>query len=738
VRNPVLDSMMKKTSKRLVVACVAAVIIACLGDAVAEIASAAVTHDAVRSGPILVVGSINMDTIIDVQRLPTEGETITTRRSDTGKSVPGGKGANQAVAVARMAAGTGREAPKFVCQLGNDAHAKTLEQALLANGVDISLSGVTDKPSGQGIVFLLEDGTVSSVVVGGSNAAWPEDVDAPLLAQIRSASAVLLQREIPEHVNVAVATAANAAKVPVFQDMGGADRPISDELLKMLALVSPNLSELERMTGMPTSTEEEILQAARSIQARGAKHVLVTRGEDGALLLTENGQVLKQERHTVSQVVDETGAGDSFRAAFTVAFVEGRPLQECLQFASAAGAAAVTVMGAFPSLPSREQCERIQPGQAADAADTGLGDWLGSRMSVLWENLQTGFSSRANRTAESGIPAEDIPFPKMASRVNSMKARRDLMDPADSAALSDDPDGWIRRQGAIDGLELVDLNFPQHFRRFPDWRADVRQIQEAAGAAGLAVGAVSLRYPEEDFYNGAFTNPDPALRRRAVELTVEGGRAAKALGAAELVVWSAFDGYDYPCQADYTAAWQRTVEAFRKVCDAHPELRVMVEYKPTDEATRFSIVGSAGAAALLVEAVGRANMGVMLDVGHALMAGESPAQSAALLGARLFGVHLNDGWSRLGAEDGLALASVHPSLTLELFYWLQRIRYQGHLFMDTFPRKEDPLRECEFNVRRAKTLWRKAQQLRQAGLDAILARHDALAALELMEQNGAL
>eukprot|EP00959_Pyramimonas_sp_CCMP1952_P209686 4387212-Pyramimonas_sp.AAC.1 len=78
----------------------------------------------------------------------------------------------------------------------------------------------------------------------------------------------MLQREIPEHVNIAVATAANAAKVPVFQDMGGADRPISDELLAMLTLVSPNLSELERMTGMPTGTEEEILQAARSIQAR--------------------------------------------------------------------------------------------------------------------------------------------------------------------------------------------------------------------------------------------------------------------------------------------------------------------------------------------------------------------------------------------------------------------------------------------------------------------------------------
>eukprot|EP00976_Prorocentrum_cordatum_P009388 187292-Prorocentrum_minimum.AAC.1 len=78
----------------------------------------------------------------------------------------------------------------------------------------------------------------------------------------------------------------------------------------------------------------------------------------------------------------------------------------------------------------------------------------------------------------------------------------------------------------------------------------------------MAVGAVSLRYPE-GFHYGAFTNPNATLRRAAVALTVEGGRAAKALGAAELVVWSAFDGYDYPCQADYQAAWQRTVSQSR-------------------------------------------------------------------------------------------------------------------------------------------------------------------------------
>jgi len=150
------------------------------------------------------------------------------------------------------------------------------------------------------------------------------------------------------------------------------------------------------------------------------------------------------------------------------------------------------------------------------------------------------------------------------------------------------------------------------------------------------------------------------------------------------------------------------VEAFRRVCDAHPDLKISLEHKPTDENSRFYIVGSAGAAKLLVREIDRPNMGVTLDVGHCLMAGENPAQSVALLGADLFGVHLNDGHSRLGAEDGLMLATAHPTMALELMYWLQRVQYRGHLYMDTFPHNEDPVAECEFNIRRAKVLWARA------------------------------
>ncbi len=132
--------------------------------------------------------------------------------------------------------------------------------------------------------------------------------------------------------------------------------------------------------------------------------------------------------------------------------------------------------------------------------------------------------------------------------------------------------------------------------------------------------------------------------------------------------------------------------------------------------------------------VGRSNFGLTLDVGHMLVAGENPAQSVAMVGraGRLFGVQLNDGHGR--GEDGLMLGSVHEAMALELVLWLIRTRYDGHIYFDTFPRNEDPVREAEYNIRRFKALWARAERLLAAGIEGCMARHDAMAALELLEQ----
>lgn len=173
-----------------------------------------------------------------------------------------------------------------------------------------------------------------------------------------------------------------------------------------------------------------------------------------------------------------------------------------------------------------------------------------------------------------------------------------------------------------------------------------------------------------------------------------------------------------------------------QVCDACPDLKVSIEFKPTDESSRFSIVPSTGAALLLAHQVDRPNFGLTLDLGHLLMAGENPAQSIAMAAAagRLFGLQLGDGHLRLGAEDGLMFGAANPRTALEVVLTLQRVGYHGHVYFDTFPRNEDPVKEAEYNVRRFKSLWAKAQLLIDRGIVPLLHQHDAMGVAELLEQ----
>ncbi|CAK0890887.1 unnamed protein product [Prorocentrum cordatum] len=644
------------------------------------------------------------------------------RAPDSGRVFAGGKGANQAVAAARLSGGTGRKV-QFVCQFGNDAHAPMLRKTLVDHGVDISGSGhCKDKPSGQGYVFLEPDGTASSVVVGGSNASWPSEIPADLSRLVGGASAVLLQREIPEHVNEYVAQAASSARVPILQDAGGEDRPISDALLGMADFVAPNETELARLTGLPVASEAEAVAAAERLQARGARAVLVTLGEGGALLLTGQGLLLRQPclRVPGGRVVDATGAGDSFRAAFATGLVEGRPLEECLRLAAAAGALAVSRLGAIPSLPTREECEQLAFGTPSFAV--GGSSASSSAPAPAPAAPAPAAPAPAARDREEGR-GDGFPL-KFASRLNSMKDRLDLWGGANDVL------GWVARQGTIRGLGLVDFNYPQHLSGLAP-----EQARGALRASGLEAGAVCLRYPKE-FILGALTNPDAALRQRAIDITLEAGAWARELGARELIVWSAFDGYDYSMQVDHTALWSRIVDAFQKVCSAYPDLLVSLEFKPTDENMRFFAVPSTGAAMLLVRDIDCPNMGLTLDFGHCLAAGENPAQSAAMVGSagKLFGIQLNDGYQRIGAEDGLMFGSVHPLMALEFVMWLQKTDYKGHVYFDTFP-NEDPVREAEYNIRRFKALWRRAERLQQH-LGGRLAAHDALGVLEAMEELG--
>ena len=684
---------------------------------------------------ILVVGSVNADTFWPIKRLPEEGENLV---CDGGPiiDVPGGKGCTQAIAACKLLGGKSRGDVSFVGQFGNDAAAALLQKTLEQAGVDLSGSGFdSNHPSGRGYVFLSKStGQVSAVVSGGSNqdgwksyaCAWaeysnrPESIvlDGSIDRALQDCSCLLLQREIPEYVNQLFAAKAKARNILVLQDIGGSDRPMDRAHMECCDFLVPNESELKRLVvscGYEGSTlPESVVERARLLQKHGARNVLVTQGSRGSTLLSEFGEVHQQQAvPTQCDVVDETGAGDCYRAAFAVALLEGKSLQESLEFASAAGSLAVEQNGAVPSTPTRDDVERrccFKP--TAQVLGIPRGDGCTTTKS-------DGLSLRGGTNT-----IEEFPF-LIGSRLNSMKDRPELWDfPLSS------PRDFVKRQSAISGLTCVDFNYPQHFLTWTP-----QEAKEALNEAGLVAGAVALRFPSK-FARGAMNHPDIAFRQEAIALTKEAAQVALKLGCDEVVVWSAFDGYDYPFQVDYDAKWDELVEAFQECCDEFPNVKFSVEYKPTDENTRFFTVPSTGAAMLLVSEVDRANFGLTLDVGHMLMSGENPGQSIAMAGrsGKLFGIQLNDGYTRLAAEDGLMFGSVHPGMALEIMYQLRRIGFDGHIYFDTFPQRSDPVKEAEYNIERVKQLWKASGSLGENRLASIWNHHDAIEALKLVDE----
>jgi len=692
---------------------------------------------------IVVVGSVNADTFLPVQRLPLEGENLVCNGEPT-VDVPGGKGCTQAVAAAKLwHANHDDEQHSKVCfvgQFGDDDVSKVLQNVLTDVNVDISHSGgltaagVTPRenplPSGRGYVFLSSStGQVSAVVSGGSNqhgwtlfeTAWEDQHSSPEMGESHSAlrglmdqilddcSCLMLQREVPEYVNQLFAKEAKARNIPVLQDIGGSDRPMAKEHMECCDFLIPNETELRRLVLSfgydEASVPESVVEMAKILQSHGAQNVLVTQGSRGSTLIPLKGRPIHHQPCLPVQraVVDETGAGDCYRAAFAVAMLEGKSLPECMVFASAAGSLSVERHGAVPSTPSRGEVEnRCQLAPSAQALNIPRGDGLASR---------------------GGAEASDsFPF-LIGSRLNSMKDRSELWDGPSST-----PKDFVKRQSTIRGLTCVDFNYPQHFL---SWSA--KEAKQALVEAGLVAGAVCLRYPSK-FARGAMNHPEKQLQQEAIELTKEAANVARELGCGEVVVWSAFDGYDYPFQVNYDEKWKELVEAFRECCDAFPDIKFSLEYKPTDENTRFFTVPSTGAAMLLVSHVDRPNFGLTLDVGHMLMSGENPGQSIAMAGSKLFGVQLNDGYTRLAAEDGLMFGSVHPGMALEIMYQLRRIGFSGHFYFDTFPQRSDPVKEAEYNIERVKSFWLASGRLSKERLTAIWKDHDAIAALRLVDE----
>ncbi|KAJ0985932.1 hypothetical protein J5N97_004288 [Dioscorea zingiberensis] len=312
--------------------------------------SPSISFSASSEKPVVVVGSANADIYVEIDRLPKEGETVSAR---SGQTIAGGKGANQACCGARLCP-HGRSTFFLGC-VGSDAHGRLIEDALVDRGVRLDrLQRIEATPTGHAVVMLQENGQNSIIIVGGANMwGWPDEVEAEDLEVVKEAGIVLLQREIPDRVNLQVAKAAQRANVPVILDVGGMEGPLPKELINLVDILSPNETELARLTGMPTETFEQITHAVMKCHEMGTKQVLVKLGEKGSALFIEGQEPIRQPIITAKRVVDTTGAGDTFTAAFAVALVEGKSKTECLKFAAAAASLCVQVKGAIPSMPER-------------------------------------------------------------------------------------------------------------------------------------------------------------------------------------------------------------------------------------------------------------------------------------------------------------------------------------------------------------------------------------------------
>jgi ribokinase len=312
---------------------------------------------------ILVVGSLNMDQIVRVPRLPRLGETLLGAGSL--KLVPGGKGANQAVAMARLGASVA-----MAGRVGDDPFGERLLRALQGDGVNTDLVMVDqEEASGTAFIFLVPDGDNAIVVAAGANMRVGEDANqfARINDALAGALALLMQLEIPIETVISLAAAGYHTGVPVAINLAPA-QPLPEETLRQLSLLVVNENEASLLSGQRVDSLEDARIVATVLHEKGIKQVAITLGAQGALLATggESGgtRTFYQPSPPV-QVVDTTAAGDCFMGALTVALTEGQAPEAALKFAVYASALKVTQFGAQPGLPTRAEVEAFERSNGA-------------------------------------------------------------------------------------------------------------------------------------------------------------------------------------------------------------------------------------------------------------------------------------------------------------------------------------------------------------------------------------
>lgn len=292
------------------------------------------------SGHVFVVGSINVDLIVSLPQLPRPGETVLGGRISR---APGGKGANKAVAAARLGAPT-----TLVAAIGDDDDGKMSLTSLRGEGIDVSAVATVDEPTGVGVVLVADDGENAIAVASGANASLSgEMVRDALGTRLGSGDVVIANLEIGDEAVEAAATAAEAAGA-VFVLNPAPARPLGRELVGRCDVLTPNRVEMRELG----------YDGPADLLETGLRALVVTLGADGADVY-RSGQPVMHQAPFAAAVVDTTGAGDAFSAGLACALAEGASLEAAVRWAAGTGAMATRALGARAAYPSRRELEAM-------------------------------------------------------------------------------------------------------------------------------------------------------------------------------------------------------------------------------------------------------------------------------------------------------------------------------------------------------------------------------------------
>ena len=298
---------------------------------------------------ICVIGSLNMDLVVNVDEMPKKGQTLI---GSAFKEVPGGKGANQAVAMARLGADI-----RMIGKVGKDSFGETLINQLKSDKVNTKYIHREDCASGVAMITVDKNAENSIVVAPGANfKVLEKDIDKCIEA-IDESDIVVLQLETPINtIKYALQKSKELGKYTILNPAPAVK--LEDSIIENVDLLTPNETELEILSGVKIESEDDIKKAANVLIEKGVKELIVTLGSKGSLYINKDNTKLKKSYKV--EAIDTTAAGDSYTGALAVAFAQDKDIDEAMDFASKVGALAVTKEGAQSSLPTMEDVNNFR------------------------------------------------------------------------------------------------------------------------------------------------------------------------------------------------------------------------------------------------------------------------------------------------------------------------------------------------------------------------------------------